>query len=70
MGHLGTAAGTVHLISAPDQPGRQRMCHYIRDKLRDYYPNIYTFHRDPQVLGENHVKATKVVWSNKVRLVE
>ena len=31
MGHLDRAKCTVHLMSAPDQPGRMRMYHYIRE---------------------------------------
>ena len=41
MGCLGRATCTVHLISAPGQPGRKRMYHYILEKLRAYCSNIY-----------------------------
>ena len=32
---------TLHLFSAPDQPGRKQMHHWIKKKLRAYCPNIY-----------------------------
>ena len=39
---LSIAVFTVHLISAPDQPGREQIYHFIKKKLRAYCPNIYT----------------------------
>ena len=39
LGCLGRPTSTVYLISAPDQPGRKRMYHYIREakRLLSYY---------------------------------
>ena len=34
----------MHLISVPYQPGRKK-CTITREKLRAYYPNIYTVKR-------------------------
>ena len=50
MGHLGRATSLVHLISAPDQPGRKRM-YQTQEKVRAYcldisiYWNIIDVHK-------------------------
>ena len=43
MGHLERVTFTAHLISTPDQPGRKRMYHYIKEakSLLSQYIYIY-----------------------------
>ena len=44
MGHLGKSTCPVHLISAPDLPGRkgQRNVHHYKEKFKAYYSKYYT----------------------------
>ena len=41
MGCLGRATCTVHLISAPDKPGRKNKYKTTLGKVRTFCPNIY-----------------------------
>ena len=58
MGRLGRATYTIHLISAPQQPGGKRMYHYIREAKRLLSSYIYYAFG-----GTSNISSINFVWN-------